>query len=67
MSEVNFTFRLDEQLKADFLAAAKNNDRNGSQELRDFMRRYVAASPRSDAGAVASATAIPSTETPHGS
>jgi hypothetical protein len=67
MSEVNFTFRLEEQLKAEFLAAAKQNDRNGSQEIRDFMRRYIAATTGSTAGGPAQATDTPATEPRHGS
>ena len=43
MPESTFTFRVDEDLKAAFAAAAKANDRSGAQVLRDVMRDYVAA------------------------
>ncbi len=36
-----FSFRADPILTANFLAATRQNDRNGSQVLRDFMRTYV--------------------------
>jgi predicted transcriptional regulator len=41
MSETTFTFRVDETLKSEFFAAAKNCDRNAAQLLRDFMRDFV--------------------------
>jgi predicted transcriptional regulator len=41
MNEATFTFRVDEALKTDFSAAAKNRDRNAAQLLRDFMRDFV--------------------------
>jgi len=41
MSEVTFTFRVDEALKSEFSSAAKNRDRNAAQLLRDFMRDFV--------------------------
>ena len=41
MSEVTFTFRVDEALKNDFTSAAKARDRTGAQLLRDFMREFV--------------------------
>lgn len=41
MSETNFTFRVDTELKAEFAAAAKASDRPASILLRDFMRDYV--------------------------
>ncbi len=43
MSEVTatFTFRVDENLKAEFATAAKSRDRTGAQLLRDFMREFV--------------------------
>jgi hypothetical protein len=37
----NYNMRLPGTLKADFLAAAKANDRDGAQLVRDFMRSYV--------------------------
>ncbi len=42
MSDATFTFRVDEDLKAEFVYAAKARDRTGAQLLRDFMRNYVA-------------------------
>ncbi|KAA0911525.1 CopG family ribbon-helix-helix protein [Pusillimonas sp. ANT_WB101] len=36
-----FTFRVEEDLKSEFAAAAKSRDRTGAQLLRDFMRDYV--------------------------
>lgn len=41
MSEVTFTFRVDEALKSEFSAAAKRRDRNAAQLLRDFMRDFI--------------------------
>lgn len=41
MSNVTFTFRVDEGLKTEFANAAKAQDRTGAQLLRDFMRGYV--------------------------
>ncbi len=41
MSEVTFTFRVDEALKREFASAAKSCDRTSAQLLRDFMRDYV--------------------------
>lgn len=41
MSDVTFTFRVDEALKSQFATAAKERDRTGAQLLRDFMREYV--------------------------
>lgn len=41
MSEVTFTFRVDENLKTEFSSAAKTRDRNAAQLLRDFMRDFV--------------------------
>lgn len=41
MSKATFTFRVDETLKSEFSAAAKNCDRNAAQLLRDFMRDFV--------------------------
>ncbi len=42
MSESTFTFRVDEDLKSAFNAAAKGNDRTAAQVLREAMREYVA-------------------------
>jgi len=39
--ESTFTFRVDTELKKIFERAAKSNDRNSSQLLRDFMRDYA--------------------------
>lgn len=41
MSETTFTFRVDERLKEQFTAVAKERDRSGAQLLRDFMRDFV--------------------------
>ncbi len=41
MSEATFTFRVDENLKAEFSTAAKVRDRSSAQLLRDFMREFV--------------------------
>ncbi|MGH8460713.1 MAG: CopG family ribbon-helix-helix protein [Stenotrophobium sp.] len=41
MTDATFTFRVEEELKAQFSAAAKVKDRNGAQLLRDFMRDFV--------------------------
>ena len=41
MTEATFTFRVDEALKSEFANAAKANDRNSAQLLRDFMRDFV--------------------------
>ncbi len=41
MSDATFTFRVDENLKKQFAAAARNRDRTGAQLLRDFMRDFV--------------------------
>jgi predicted transcriptional regulator len=41
MTEVTFTVRVDEELKARFSEAAKASDRTSAQLLRDFMRDYV--------------------------
>ncbi|KAB7627845.1 CopG family ribbon-helix-helix protein [Alkalilimnicola sp. S0819] len=42
MSDATFTFRVDQDLKAEFANAARSHDRTGAQLLRDFMRSYVA-------------------------
>lgn len=41
MNEATFTFRVDQQLKAEFATVAKTLDRTGAQLLRDFMRDLV--------------------------
>ena len=41
MAEATFTFRVDEELKAEFSEAAKAQDQTGAQLLRSFMRDYV--------------------------
>ncbi|MER2471384.1 hypothetical protein [Photorhabdus laumondii] len=41
MSETTFTFRVDDALKNDFIAATKSLDRKGAQLLRDFMRDFM--------------------------
>lgn len=45
----NYNMRLPGTLKAAFLAAAKANDRDGAQLVRDFMRTYVKESQASPA------------------
>jgi predicted transcriptional regulator len=39
MSDATFTFRVDEELKAQFATAAKSRDRTGAQFLRDFVKQ----------------------------
>ena len=51
MSKATFTFRVDETLKSEFSAAAKNCDRNAAQLLRDFMRAYVQQQAQATASA----------------
>ena len=41
MTDTSFTFRADDDLKAQFTGAAKAKDRSGAQLLREFMREYV--------------------------
>lgn len=41
MSDVIFTFLVDEDLRKAFAAAAKSTDRTDAQLLRDFMRDFV--------------------------
>lgn len=41
MSDTTFTFRVDDRLKEQFTALAKERDRSGAQLLRDFMRDFV--------------------------
>lgn len=41
MGESSYRVRVDEDLKDAFLKVAKACDRNGSQLVRDFMRRYT--------------------------
>ena len=41
VSHATFTFRVDEELKAEFALAAKSMDRSGAQLLRDYMREIV--------------------------
>ena len=48
MNEATFTFRVDEQLKAQFTRAAKAQDRSGAQLLRDFMRTVVQRDAQSE-------------------
>jgi predicted transcriptional regulator len=42
MTESTFTFRVDEELKAEFAKLAKAKDRTAAQILREMMRHYVA-------------------------
>jgi predicted transcriptional regulator len=41
MTETNFTFRVEDDLKDRFVGAAQTNDRSASMLLRDFMQNYV--------------------------
>ena len=41
MTQSTFTFRVNEDLKDNFTAAAKSLDRSGAQLLRDYMREIV--------------------------
>ena len=41
MNEATINFRVEEELKKSFAAAAKARDRTGAQLLRDFMRDFV--------------------------
>ncbi|MFO1261797.1 MAG: hypothetical protein U1E84_00405 [Rhodoferax sp.] len=41
MAEVTFTFRVEEDLKESFTAAARARDMTGAQLLRDFMSDFV--------------------------
>ncbi|MBK0003754.1 CopG family ribbon-helix-helix protein [Erwinia sp. S38] len=41
MTQATLNLRIDAELKAAFLEAAKAMDRNGSQLIRDFMRETV--------------------------
>lgn len=41
MSEVTFTFQVDEALKNEFTQAACSGDYSGDELLRDFMRGFV--------------------------
>jgi predicted transcriptional regulator len=50
MTESTLTFRVDEKLKEQFFAAARKQDRAGSQILREFMRKFV-TQPAADASA----------------
>ena len=48
-----FNFRVEADLKADFVATTAAEDRPAGQVLRDLMRRYVAAKRRGDVEAEA--------------
>ena len=41
MNQATFTFRVDEDLKENFILAAKYQDRTSAQLIRDFMRDFV--------------------------
>jgi predicted transcriptional regulator len=42
MTESTFTFRVNDELKAEFTKLAKAKDRTAAQILREMMRNYVA-------------------------
>ena len=46
--ESGLTIRIDQELKAAFVATAKSQDRTASQVLRDFMRDYVKKNGQAD-------------------
>lgn len=41
MGQTTFTFRVDPDLKSDFVSVVKSFDRTGAQVLRDYMREIV--------------------------
>lgn len=41
MKDSGFRIRVDDGLRAEFIAACKRRDRTAAQVLRDFMRQYV--------------------------
>lgn len=41
MNDAGFRIRVDDALRAEFIAACKRRDRTAAQVLRDFMRRYI--------------------------
>ena len=43
MTPVVMTIRVDSDLRKAFVESCNQNDRSASQELREFMRRYVAS------------------------
>lgn len=43
ITDSRYEIRVEKTLKEAYLAAAKNNDRDGAQLIRDFMREYVRA------------------------
>lgn len=43
ITDSRYEIRVEKALKEAYLAAAKANDRDGAQLLRDFMREYVKA------------------------
>lgn len=45
MTDVIFNFRVDQETKERFVAAAKANNRNASLLLRDFMQKYLEENP----------------------
>jgi hypothetical protein len=44
--DAGFRIRVDDSLRAEFIAACKRQDRTAAQVLRDFMRRFVEDTPR---------------------
>ncbi len=41
MADATFTFRVEDDLKAAFAEAARQDDQTGAQLLRRYMRKYV--------------------------
>ncbi|MCY4611065.1 MAG: hypothetical protein OXC38_05135 [Gammaproteobacteria bacterium] len=48
MGQTTFTFRVDPDLKSDFVSVVKSFDRTGAQVLRDYMREIVLRQQESD-------------------
>jgi hypothetical protein len=45
LKEAGFRIRIDDKLRADFIAACRTKDLTAAQVLRNFMRDYVAQNP----------------------
>lgn len=48
MTDSRYEIRVAKELKEAYLAAAKRNDRDGAQLIRDFMRDYVKQNAQQD-------------------